>query len=116
MEARSGRVRWLIGLGWRTYLCKNRRKNVQDVIQPTQNFATSTTTVSHSLATSARHVEGIGHGAARLEVSRSGVVAGETKELSQAVTTPPSHRLAPIVKLARRTTLLQYSAPRRHRR
>lgn len=60
MEARSDQVRWQIGPGWLTYLCKSQHKNVQGVIPPTQSFATSTTIVSRSPATSARPVEGIG--------------------------------------------------------
>lgn len=116
MEARSGQVRWQIGQGWQTYLCKSLYKNVQGVIPPTQSFATSTTTVSRSRDTSARLVEGIGQRVVPLEVSRLAVVAEETKGLNQAATTPPSRRLAQTAKLALQTTLLPYSVPQRHHR
>jgi len=116
MEARLGQVRWQIGQGWQTYLCKSHHKNVQGVIQPTQSFVTSTTTVSRSHATSARPVEGIGQEAVPLEVSRLAVVAEETKGLNQAATTPPSRRLAQTAKLALQITLLRYLAPQRHHR
>jgi hypothetical protein len=116
MEARSDQVRWQIGQGWQTYLCKNHHKNVQGVIPPTQSFATTTTIVSRSHATSARLVEGIGQRVVPLEVSRLAVVAEETKGLNQAVTTPPSRRLALTAKLALQTTLLRYSVPQRHHR
>lgn len=99
MEAQSGQVRWQIEQGWQTYLCKNSHKNVQDVIPPTQSFATSTTTASLSLATFARLVRGTGQEVVPFETSQLAVVAGETRGLKEVVALA-SHQQALIVKPA----------------